>query len=76
MNTPSEIDYFLDDDFDVTNVDDEDDDDLVTRMQVVSFGLRTFLNQPLKPERNSCAPENHTPFSSRRRRRQWHLFRQ
>lgn len=42
MNTPSEIDYFLDDDFDVTNVDDEDDDDLVTRMQVVSFGLRTF----------------------------------
>ena len=42
MNTPSEIDHFLDDDFDVTNVDDEDDDDLVTRMQVVSFGLRTF----------------------------------
>ena len=43
MNTPSEIDYFLDDDFDATNVDDEDDDDdLVTRMQVVSFGLRTF----------------------------------
>ena len=40
MNTPSEIDYFLDDDFDVTNVDDEDD--MVTRMQVVSFGLRTF----------------------------------